>query len=58
MHIAAVHVYFNLNKAKFAIVLKQNILILQLANRCSIALNQEMFLLLHPFAIRNFSTVL
>ena len=33
-------------------------MILQLANHCSIALNQEMLLLLHPFAIYKFSTVL
>ena len=47
-----------LNKVIFTIVLRQNILILQFANHCSIALNQEALLLLHPFAIRNFSTVL
>ena len=39
-----------LNKARFPIVLKnETFLILQLANRCTIALNQETILLLHPF---------
>ena len=35
----------------------RHLCILQLANHCSIALNQEMLALLQSFAIHNFSTV-
>ena len=49
----AVSMYYK--QGEIYIVLKQHIF--DTAISC-IALNQEMLLLLHPFAIRNFSTVL